>query len=746
VNFNALRLFLLFYSLLPVIVFSQSSEKLTLEQIFGSDEFKLEPFGPARWLDNGKSYSIIEASVHGEGTDIVLYDTKSGKRIILVSASRLVPEGTSSPMEIDDYTWSSDKQRLLVFTNTKKVWRKNTRGDYWVLNMKSWKLQKLGRDAKTSTLMFAKFSPDGKRVAYVRENNIYVEDLQNGEILQLTTDGSHYIINGTSDWVYEEEFDLRDGFRWSPDGKKIAYWQFDTEGVGTFYMINNTDSIYPKPIPLPYPKVGTTNSACRVGVVSSKGGPTIWFKIPGESRDNYIPMMEWAAGLNLLIIQKLNRLQNTNTVLLGHTRDGSIQTILIERDDAWLDVYDDLTWLNQGQYFTWISERDGWRHLYLVSRDGKDIQLLTPGDFDIVSIENFDEKNGWIYFTTSPDNPTQRYLYRSRLNGKGQTERLTPMDQPGTHCYQISPDGNWAFHTYSTFESPPVISLITLPHHKLVRKLENNKKVRDKVTDLARSPIEFFRVIIDDGVALDAWAIKPPDFDPAKKYPLLFYVYGEPANQTVLDKWFSKRYLWHLMLAQKGYLVMSVDNRGTPAPRGREWRKSIYRKIGILASADQAAAARAIIKDRSYVDTKRIGIWGWSGGGQMTLNALFRYPELYHTGMAVAFVSDQKLYDTIYQERYIGLLDDNKVGYMNGSPITFAKNLKSNLLIVHGTGDDNVHYQSFEFLINELIKHNKTFSMMSYPNRSHNIDEGENTSLHLYQLLTRYLMEKLPVE
>jgi dipeptidyl-peptidase-4 len=746
VNFNTLRLVFLFCSLLPLTVFTQSPDILTLERIFGSDEFELKSFGPARWLEKGKWYTILEASVHGEGTDIVRYDTKSGKRKILVSASRLVPEGASSPMKIDDYSWSSDKQRLLIFTNTKKVWRKNTRGDYWVLNMKSWKLQKLGGDAKPSTLMFAKFSPDGKRIGYVRENNIYVEDLQNGEILQLTTDGSYTTINGTSDWVYEEEFRLRDGFRWSPDGTKIAYWQFDSEGIGIFYMINNTDSIYPKLIPLPYPKAGTTNSACRLGVVNSKGGTTIWVKIPGDPRNNYLPRMEWAAGSDQLIIQQMNRLQNTNTVMLGNSNDGSIQTILAERDEAWIDIHDDLIWLKDARHFSWVSERDGWRHLYLVSRDGKDIRLLTPGNFDIVSIQSIDDQNGWVYYIASPDNPTQRYLYRSQLNGNGQAERLTPLNQSGTHCYQISPDGNWAFHTYSTFEFPPVISLINLPHHHLIRSLENNKAVMDKVTQLARSSVEFFRVEIEDGMELDAWAIKPPNFNSSSKYPLLFYVYGEPAHQRVLDEWSSKRYLWHLMLAQKGYLVMCVDNRGTPAPRGRAWRKSIYRQIGILASADQAAAARAIIKNRPYVDAERVGIWGWSGGGQMTLNALFRYPELYHTGMAIAFVSDERLYDTIYQERYMGLPEDNKDGYIRGSPITYAKNLKGNLLIVHGTGDDNVHYQSFEYLINELIKHNKTFSMMSYPNRSHNIDEGENTSLHLYRLLTHYLMEKLPVD
>jgi len=550
-NFSMLKLFCLIMLMLPLNAAAQDPNLLTLERIFGSDEFKLKPFGPARWLDNGEGYTTLEASASGNGNDIVRYDTESGKRTILVLAYRLIPKGSSTAMEIDNYEWSQDKRRLLIFTNTRKVWRINTRGDYWVLDLKSWQLQKLGGDARPSTLMFAKFSPDGKYVGYVCERNLYVQSLLDGEIIQLTSDGSDTIINGTSDWVYEEEFRLRDGFRWNPDGSKIAYWQFDTDSVGTFYMINNTDSIYSKIIPLEYPKVGTINSACRVGVVNSTGGSTTWFKIPGDPRNNYIPKMEWAASSEQVVIQHMNRLQNTNTVMLGNAADGSVQTVLVERDDAWVDVHDDLKWLDNGERFTWLSERDGWRHLYLVSRDGKDVKLLTPGDFDIVSIQSIDDKNGWVYYIASPENPTQRYLFRSPLSGEGSSERLSPLDQPGTHAYQLSPGSNWAFHTYQTFEMPPIIFLVELPEHKLVRVLEDNDEIREKIENLDSQPAEFFRVGIEDGVELDAWAIKPSDFDPSKKYPLLFYVYGEPAGQTVLDKWFGTRYLWHLMLAQK---------------------------------------------------------------------------------------------------------------------------------------------------------------------------------------------------
>ncbi len=720
------------------------SSKLTLERIFSSDEFSQEKFGPARWLKDGSGYTTLEDSkTLSKGKDIIKYAPSSSKREVLVAAERLVPKGKENPLKIADYAWSPSGNMLLVFTDTKRVWRRNTRGDYWILDLNTWKLQRLGGKAEPSTLMFAKFSPDSTRVGYVIKNNIYVEDIKENNISKLTHDGSDTVINGTFDWVYEEEFSLRDGFRWSPDGKYIAYWQLDTEGVRDFYMINNTDSLYPKIIPVQYPKAGETNSASRLGVVNLKGGETRWFKLAGDPHDFYLARMEWAANSEEIVFQRLNRLQNTIWLMLGNIQSGRVKTILTEKEKTWAEVVDDLKWFDNGAYFTWVSERDGWRHVYLISRSGQNVRCITSGDYDILNIQCVDDKGGWLYFTASPENPTQRYLFRVPLSGSEKPERITPSGSGGTHGYQISENAGWAFHTFSSFADPPVTELVSLPDHKTIRLLAENTRLRKKVKDLARGSVEFFRVDIGDGVELDAWCLKPPDFDPAKKYPLLFFVYGEPAAQTVLDRWGGNRYLWHLLLTQKGYLIMSVDNRGTPAPRGREWRKSIYRQIGILASKDQAAAAQAIIKQRTYVDAGRIGVWGWSGGGSMSLNLIFRYPDLYKTAMAIAFVSNQRFYDTIYQERYMGLPDDNKEGFKNGSPITHAHKLKGNLLIVHGTGDDNVHYQSCEALVNELIEQNKHFTMMAYPNRSHGIYEGKNTTIHLYNLLTRYLKENL---
>ncbi|HEK86618.1 MAG TPA: S9 family peptidase [Candidatus Aminicenantes bacterium] len=715
---------------------------LSLERIFATNEFSPESFGPARWLKDGTSYTTLENSNTIQGAkDIVLYSVASGSRKVLVPASLLIPPGQDKPLSVDNYALSENLKQVLIYTNSQRVWRQKTRGDYWALNLETHELKKLGQEKEPGYLQFAKFSPDGQKVAYVYKNNIYLEDLASGKSIPLTEDGSENIINGTFDWVYEEEFSLRDGFRWSPDGQKIAFWQLDTTGVPVFYMINNTDSLYPRIISFKYPEAGETNSACRLGVIDLKTGKIIWLKVPGDPRNNYIPWMSWASK-DKIMLQHLNRLQNKNEIMLADAVTGDVQTIFTDEDKAWVEIDTDLTLYDRGNHFLFTSERDGWKHIYSLDFSGK-AKLLTPGNYDVISFCGLDEKKGWLYFIASPDNPTQEYLYRVQITRPGKPERITPPDLPGTNSYQLSPSCQYAFHTYSRFGQPPVIDLIEIPHHQKLKVLVENKELTARINSLKKSPVEFFRVDIGDGVLLDGWLMKPPDFDPTKKYPLMIYVYGEPAATTVRDAWGGNTYLYHLFLTQQGYLVMNFDNRGTPQPRGRDWRKIIYRQVGILASADQAAALRATLKKWNFIDPERIGIWGWSGGGQMTLNALFRYPDLYKLGIAVAFVSDQRLYDTIYQERYMGLPKDNPEGYKNGSPITFAHQLQGKLLIIHGTGDDNVHYQSFEKLVNELIANDKLFSMMIYPNRSHGIYEGKNTTLHLYRTMFNFIKNNL---
>jgi len=508
-----------------------------------------------------------------------------------------------------------------------------------------------------------------------------------------------------------------------------------------FYLINNIDSIYSKPIPFPYPKAGTTNSAVKVGVVSVAGGETKWFDIPGDPRNNYLARMEFIPNSNEVMIQQLNRLQNRNTVWIGNVKSMEFEKILTDNDDAFLDIHDNIQWLDKEKYFTWTSEKDGWRHLYKVSRNGKEMELITKGDFDVVKINSIDEKGGYVYYIASPTNYTQRYLYRSRIDGKGFAERVSPKDIEGQFSYQVSPDAKWAITTFQNVTTPNRISVINLPGHEEMTLLEDNSRVKAKYDALNLNPKEFFKIDISD-IVLDGWMIKPTGFDPSKKYPVIFFIYGEPAGSRVQDNW-ARRGIWHQYLAKQGYIIISVDNRGTNVPRGRDWRKSIYEQIGILATHDQAKAAIEIFNMFSFIDPERIGMWGWSGGGQMTLNCMFRYPEIYKTGIALSFVSNQKLYDTIYQERYMGLPNKNKKGYHDGSPINHASKLEGNLMIIHGTGDDNVHYQSFEMLTNELIKHNKLFSMMSYPMRTHGISEGENTSLHLRRTMENFWKNNL---
>ncbi|TAJ11762.1 S9 family peptidase [Marinilabiliaceae bacterium JC017] len=722
-------------------VAQSAASEFTLENIYRNDILRIKYFGPVRWLEDGKSYSALERNDHTNGRDIVRYDAKTGKRSVMVASDDLKPLKGQAAIQVSDYRWSQDDRRVLIFTNTRRVWRYHTRGDYWVFDRNTKTLQKLGKGLAESSLMFAKFSPQGDRVAYVSHQNVYVEELATGKITALTTDGGDNIINGTFDWVYEEEFDCRDGFRWSPDGTKIAYWQSDTKGTGTFYMINNVDSLYSKVIPFPYPKAGTTNSAVKVGVVNANGGETKWVDLPGDPRNHYIPRMDFIPNSNELMIQQMNRLQNTNKVWVANAETMAFINILTEKEDAWVDIHDNIQWLKKDKYFTWTSERNGYRHLYMVSRDGKSIKPITKGKFDVVQIQCIDEKGGYVYYTASPNEFFRKNLYRSRLDGKGEAERITPKELAGHNNYQISPTAKYAIHRFNNSSTPTVTSLVTLPGHKTVQVFEDNKAAKAQYDSFGLKTKEFIRVDIGETV-LDAWMIKPADFNPEKKYPVIFYVYGEPFMSEVQDKWKGSD-LWQQYMSQQGYIVACVDNRGTNVPRGRDWRKCIYGQVGVLATNDQAAAAKKIMETYTFIDPDRVGIWGWSGGGSMTLNCMFRYPDLYKTGIAVAAVSDQRLYDTVYQERFMGLPSQNQKGYRDGSPITHAANLKGNLMLIHGTGDDNVHYQSCEMLIDALVKHNKLFSLMSYPMRSHSIYERENTSLHLRRTMEKYWLENL---
>ncbi len=570
-----------------------------IDHIFKDRAYAAPRFGPARWLPDGSGYAIVERSAGG--SEIVRYDAATGARTVTVAAARLVPPGETKGLDIADYAWSSDGTHLLIFTNTRKVWRENTRGDYWVLDVDGGRLRKVAAAAPEATLMFAKFSPDATRVAFVRDNNIYVERLADGAGTPLTADGSQTTINGTSDWVYEEELAVRDGFRWSPDGRSIAHWQFDTTGVGTMTLINDTDSLYPAVAKIPYPKAGSINSAVRVGVVSAEGGPTKWMQVPGDPRDNYIARIEWRDA-GTLAIQHLNRLQNRDDLLEADARTGDVKRIFTDESKTWVDVQD-VRWIDDGKAFLWLSERDGWRHLYRVQHDNGAATLVTKFQADVIGFAGVDEKSGFAYLTASPDNATQDYLYRARLDGSGVPERVTPADQPGSHAYTLAPGAKFAFHTRSRMDMAAAQDIVSLPDHRSLRPLTDTSALNAKLAPVLTPAAEFFKVDIGGGVWLDGWLLKPSTFAASRRNPVIVPVYGEPASTTVDDRWGGDRMLFHRALAEAGYLVVSFDNRGTPAPKGEAWRHSVYGAVGDLSSRDQAAAVRALAASRSHAWT-----------------------------------------------------------------------------------------------------------------------------------------------
>jgi dipeptidyl-peptidase-4 len=689
------------------------------------------------WTKDGNGYYEIS---DGEIVDITL--PKRDRRTVM-SRAQLIPSGMNEPLKINSFVISADGTKVLIYTNSKKVWRYETRGDYWLADLKANTLTQIGKDKPASSLMFAKLSPDAGKVAYVSGHNLYVEDLAAKTSKALTTDGTDRLINGTFDWVYEEEFDCRDGFRWSPDGTSIAYWQIDARKIKNFLMINNTDSIYPYVVPVEYPVVGENPSACKIGVVNVSTAQTNWINVPGDNIQNYIPRMDWVPNTSDIILQQINREQNTMHLFVANTASGSVRNIYTETDKAWVDAAPEWQWINGGKEFIWISEKDGWRHYYRISKDGKKQTLINNGAYDVISSSLVDEKNNTFYFIASPANATQKYLYKTKLDGKGKLERVTPSIFPGTHSYDISPNGIFASHTYQSANIIPIKEWMRLDtgnpftmEGSLTNQLARVQQPKNK--------IEFFKVKTDDGTELDGWMKKPDNFDQTKKYPVVFYVYGEPAGQTVTDTYGTGyNYLYAGDMAKDGYVYISIENRGAPAPKGREFRKSVYKKIGTLNINDQASAAKKIL-EWPFVDKDRVAVWGWSGGGSSTLNLMFQHPEIYKTGIAIAAVGNQLTYDNIYQERYMGSPLKSRDAYVKGSPITYAKNLQGNLLYIHGTGDDNVHYQNAEMLINELIRNQKVFQMMSYPNRTHSISEGSGTREHLSRTYTKFLQQYCP--
>lgn len=701
-----------------------AAQELTVERIYASEEFRTR--GAA--LDfHTDGESVVVYETQGDVVDVWLEGIRTGERERVIEGRLLVPEGGSTPISLESVTFNGDRSRALIFANSERVWRLNTLGEYYVLDMETGRLTPVSTAGKQ---MFAKLSPDGTKVGFVRDNNLFVRDLRAGTETRLTTDGSVDIINGTTDWVYEEELGLRDAWRWSPDGSRIAYWRFDQSPVDTFYMIDGLE-LYSELVPLRYPKAGTENSSVQIRVVNIADGATS--TITQVDGDSYLPRMDWM-GEDALLIQRMNRHQNRLEVLRADTRSGEVATMFVETDSAWVDVDDDLIWFDDGQRFLWSSERDGWNHLYVYGRDGGVQRQLTEGEWDVASVIGVDERGGFVYFTAARPTPMELHLFRVPLGG-GRIEKLT--EEPGSHYITMSPGFTYYVDTWSRASEPPTTRLFSTDG-RLTRTLAENSAVAARVDGLGLQPPEFFQFETTDGVTLNGWMIKPADFDPSRQYAALLYVYGGPGSQTVTDSWGGSRYLWHQLLAERGIIVVSVDNRGTGA-RGRDFKKVTYLNLGEYETRDQAEAARWLAA-QSYIDPDRIGIWGWSYGGYMTALSMMN-SDRFAAGVSVAPVTDWRLYDTIYTERFMRTPQENPGGYDN-SPVHKADDLNGALLLIHGTGDDNVHFQNTVQLANALQAADKQFDLMIYPNRTHSISGG-NTTVHLFTLITDWLVEKL---
>jgi dipeptidyl-peptidase 4 len=708
-----------------------------LKRIFEKKEYDAERPREFRWMPDGVSYSLLRPAEGG--AEIVICGTATGR----------CAETVKTRVAVESYDWSPDGKKLLVFTNSVRNWASETagyarRGDYWLLDRATGASRKIGGDAKASTLMFTKFSPDSRRIAYVRESDLYAEEAASRRVQRLTRDGSATLLNGRADWVYEEELSLADGFRWSPDSRRIAFLQFDISKEGMFTLLNNTESLYPKATVYPYPKAGTPNARVRLGVVDAGGGEVRWTSVEGDPNHSYLARFEWK-GAEQLSVVRLNRRQNVADLLVVDAGNGQPRQAFRDSSDTWIDMAGAPIWLPDTVSVLWMTEKDGWRRVFRVNTRTGDLELVTRFEADVAEIVGTDASGSTLYFTASPKSAIERYLYRASLTGGSAPERVTPENQPGWHEYQLSPDAKWAMHTYSRMETPPRIELIRMADYRPTVTLADNHAVREKVAPLLQPAAEFFQVDAEPGVVLDGWMIRPKGFDPSRKYPLVLYVYGEPWSQTVTDEWGGQRperMLFHRALADLGFIVMSVDPRGTPALKGTKWRRVINGAIGPLSARDFAGAVKRLMEQHPYIDSAHVGVWGRSGGGTSTLNLMFRYPGLFHAGVAIAPVPDQRLYDTIYQERYMGLPADNLKGYAE-SPIHYAEGLRGRLLLIHGSGDDNVHLQGTELLADKLIELGKPFDLMIYPNRSHALPEGKGTAYHLHSLLARYLYEHL---
>jgi len=688
-----------------------------LRSIFEARDFDARSF-QATWLPDGTGYTTLEAPSGASARELTRYDAASGDRTVLASLSRLTPPASSEPLSISGYQFAPDGSWVLLETS----------GDrFWMFEVATSALKQVEAGGGNT------ISPDGGRILFSRDGDLHVHDLAAGQTTRLTWTTAESVSNGRAVW--------------SPDGNRIAFVQSDASGVRMRSMLVPTDPSYPELRQVRFARVGGTIAKLRVGVVDAQGREVRWISIPSPNEGFYLGQVSWAGNSEELLVEQFSRFRDERDFFIANVATGEVDRIYHESDPAWViasyRLNAGLEWVREGDSYLFLTEKDGWRHAYVYSREGREERLLTPGASDVMERGPVDHGNGWSYFFASPDNATQRYLYRVRLDGAEAPERVTPEDQPGTHFYDFSPDLRWAFHTYSNFDTPPVTALISLPDHRVVRVLEDNADLRRRAEATTSHPTEFLQLDIGDGMVMDAWMIKPRDFDPSRKYPVFIYVYGEPHAQTVLDRW-STRNNYHRAIADLGYLVVSIENRGTPAPKGAAWRRAPFPTIGVQSTEEHAAGVLELGRMLPYVDLSRVGIWGWSGGGSNTLNSLFRKPDVYHVGIAVVPKPQPHLYNAWFQEIYMETLETNPEGYRVSAPINYAEGLEGDLLIIHGTGETNTHLEIVEGLVDRLVELGKTFDYTAYPNRNHGLSEGAGTVVHVRMLMVRYLLDHLP--
>jgi dipeptidyl-peptidase 4 len=706
---------------------------LTVDRIWSQPSLSGRPLRGLVWSPDGKRLSYFQTTGMGRNaaTELRVMDAGTGESSVLVSAEKLasvLPQDRSQPTQATglgrrapaSYQWAPRGEAVLFEGPTSLAW--------YDLKTQTARSLVSGKDA----IADAKISPDGRWVSFVRDHNLWLANVANGELRAFTRGGSEELRKGELDWVYPEELDIRTAYWWAPDSSAIAYLEMDERGV-TLYPIQDFTSYTGETQRMRYPKAGDANPVVRVFVAGLMGGAPRAMDT-GTQADIYIPRVDWLRDAKRLAIQRLNRAQNSLELLLADAATGRSSVLLAEKDPYWINVSDDLHFLADGKRFLWSSERSGYRHLYLYSLDGKELAQLTRGDWEVVRLDGVDEAHDVVYFTATEKSPLERHLYRAGLDGSG-FARISRED--GTHGVSFAPDARTFVDSYSNSMSPPRQDLF---HTDGSRVADLNENKVAELADYHLSPVEFFNVTARDGAKLNAMMIKPPDFNPARKYPVIVYTYGGPHAQVVLNSWGGNNFLWHQLMAQKGFIIFALDNRGSAA-RGHAFESTIFRDMGARELSDQRDGV-AYLRSQSFVDGSRIGVWGWSYGGYMTLNLMFRAGDDFKVGFSGAPVTDWRQYDTIYTERYMSRPQDNAEGYKEGAPINHAEGLKGKLMIAHGTGDDNVHVANTLSLINQLIEAGKYVEVAFFPGRGHPISDPPARKV-LFRRVTQFFLDNL---